>query len=407
MVDGYFVGLLWSFVLGASILLWPVPFQHKSALLLVWLAKIVTGLGFMLVFEIAYEGQIDGVAYYYESITSSFAWENFLFGEGTTNIMNFAILYQMIFPDSYHAMKMTVSMVGMIGVYMFFRASILFLEQDDIRILYVLALYPTVLFWTSLIAKDSFVLLGVAFYTYGVVGWSKRGQIRYLLWGAFGVWFASFMRLWYGPILVAPLIIFFLNKNSSWMSKIIFAVIVVFSLSILSSLFTERLQIKNTEDLMKETTNISKSFSQGDSGQQVETVTSPAKMLALMPFGIFTALFRPLPGEILNPFGLIAGLENLFLLWLLFSAIKNIQIKDMLEPVILWVIALILIWASIYGFVSIGNLGSAVRYRVPILPVLVALVFYLYFKSSYQISKVKFKNSKKLKNKKVILKFKV
>jgi len=407
MVDGYFVGLLWSFVLGASILLWPVSSQHKSALLLVWLAKIFTSLGVMLVFEIHYEGAVDGVVYYYKSTTDSFSWENFMFGEGTTNIINFAILYQMIFPDSYHAMKITVSMVGMIGVYIFYRASILYLEQDDIRIFYALALYPTILFWTSLIAKDSFVLLGVAFYAYGVVGWHKFGQTRYLLWGAFGVWFASFMRLWYGPILVAPLIIFFLNKKSGWMSKIIFAVIVVFSLFILSSIFSERLKIENTEDLMKQTNNISQSFVQGGSGQAVETVSSPAQMIALMPFGLFTALFRPLPGEILNAFGLIAGFENLFLLWLLYSAMKNIQIKDITEPVILWAIALIIIWGSIYGFASMGNLGSAVRYRVPILPLLVALLLYLYFKSSYQISKVKFKGSKFLKNKKLIFKIKV
>lgn len=407
MVDGYFVGLLWSFVLGASILLWPVSSLHKSALLLVWLAKIVTSLGVMLIFEIHYEGAVDGVVYYYKSTTGSFAWEDFIFGEGSANILNFSRLYQMIFPDSYHAMKITVSMVGMIGVYIFFRAAILFLEKDDIRIFYVLALYPTILFWTSLIAKDSFVLLGVAFYAYGVVGWSKFGQMRYLLWGAFGLWFATFMRLWYGPILLAPLIIFFLNKKSGWMSKIIFAVIVVFSLSLLSSKFSETFKIENTEDLLKETSNVSQNFAHGGSAQKVETVTSPAQMVAMMPFGLFTALFRPLPGEILNPFGLIAGLENLFLLWLLYGAIKNIQIKDITEPVILWAIALIVIWGSIYGFVSMGNLGSAVRYRVPILPILVALVFYLYFKSSYQISKVKFKSSKFLKNKKLIFKVKV
>jgi hypothetical protein len=407
MIDGYLVGLLWSFVLGASILLWPVSFLHKRALLNVWLAKIFTTLGFMLAFESRYEGQMDAVRYYHESHLSSFSWQYFEFGEGTTNVINFAKAYLMLLPDSYHAMKVTFAMFGMIAVYIFYRAATIFIQRDDIRFFYILALYPSILFWSSILGKDPLVLLGVSLYVYGVIGWRQYGEIRYLLWGVLGVWFATFMRLWYGPILVAPLFIFFLNKKTGWMSKIIFAVIVIFSLSILSSQFSERFQIESTEDLLKQTSNISESFSQGGSGQKVEAVTSPTQMIAMMPFGMFTALFRPLPGEILNLFGLIAGFENLFLLWLLYHAIKNIEIKDLTEPVILWAIALLLIWASIYGFVSIGNLGSAVRYRLAILPVLIGLVFYLYFKSSYQISKVKFKNSKILKNKKVILKFKV
>jgi len=407
MIDGYFVGLLWSFVLGASILLWPVSFLHKRALLNVWLAKIFTTLGFMLAFESRYEGQMDAVRYYHESHLSSFSWQYFEFGEGTTNITNFARAYLMLLPDSYHAMKVTFAMFGMIAVYIFYRAATIFMQRDDIRFFYILALYPSILFWSSILGKDPLVLLGVSLYVYGVIGWRQYGNIRYLLWGALGVWFATFMRLWYGPILVAPLFIFFLNKKTGWMSKIIFAVIVIFSLSILSSQFYERFQIESTEDLLKQTTQISESFSHGGSGQKVEAVTSPAQMIAMMPFGMFTALFRPLPGEILNLFGLIAGFENLFLLWLLYHAIKNIEIKDLTEPVILWAIALLLIWGSIYGFVSIGNLGSAVRYRLAILPVLIGLVFYLYFKSSYQISKVKFKGSKFLKNKKLIFKIKI
>ncbi len=407
MIDGYLIGLLWALVLGASIILWPVSSQHKSALLLVWLAKIFTTLGFMLIFESRYEGQMDAVRYYHESHLSSFSWQYFEFGEGTTNFVNFSRAYLMFLPDSYHAMKVTSAMIGMIAVYIFYRAATIFIQRDEIRFFYILALYPSILFWSSILGKDPLVLLGVSLYVYGVIGWRQYGDIHYLLYGLLGVWFATFMRLWYGPILVAPLFIFFLNKKTGWMSKIIFAMIVIFSLLILSSQFSERFQIESTEDLLKQTTQISESFSQGGSGQKVEAVTSPAQMIAMMPFGMFTALFRPLPGEILNLFGLIAGFENLFLLWLLYNAIKNIEIKDLTEPVILWAIALLLIWGSIYGFVSIGNLGSAVRYRLAILPVLIGLVFYLYKKSSYQISKVKFNGPKYLKNKKLILKVKV
>ncbi|WP_141698793.1 hypothetical protein [Candidatus Marithrix sp. Canyon 246] len=405
MMDDYLVGLFWALVLGASILLWPISFVDKRALLNVWGVKIFTTLGVMLAYESRYEGQLDAVRYYQESAMGGFAWENFEFGEGTTNIFNFLSVYNMILPDSYHAMKVTFAMVGMIAVYIFYRAAVLFLQRDDIRVFYALALYPTILFWSSILGKDPLILLGVSFYTYGVVGWRKFGTIQYLLWGAFGLWFSAFMRLWYGPILLAPLIVFVINKNNGITKNLIFITLIVGSFVVTLTLFAERFSIANTQDILAQTNQISKNFSAGGSAQAVNTFNSPAQLLAFMPIGMFTALFRPLPGEILNPFGLIAGFENLFVLWLLVIAIKQISIKDLQEPLILWAIALIIIWAAIYAFVSSGNLGTAVRYRLSMLPILLSLLLYLYFKSSYEIKK-KFQDSKLLKHKKVILKFK-
>lgn len=399
--DGYLVGLLWALVLGASILLWPVSFLDKCALLNVWGVKIFTTLGAMLPYEIRYEGHLDAVRYYTESTQISFAWQNFEFGVGTYNMMNFVSIYQMIFPDSYHAMKVTFAMVGMIAVYIFYRAAVMFLQRDDIRVFYVLALYPTILFWSSILGKDPLILLGVSFYTYGVVGWRKFGKMQYLLWGAFGLWFTSFMRLWYGPILLAPLIVFVINKNYGITKNLLFLVLIVGSFLVTLTLFAERFSIENTQDIIAQTNQLSKNFSGGGSAQAVNSFNSPAQLLAFMPIGMFTALFRPLPGEVLNPFGLIAGFENLFVLWLLVMAIKQISINELKEPLILWAIALIIIWAAIYGFVSSGNLGTAVRYRLPMLPILLALLLYFYFKCSYRVSRISF-NSKLFKNKKFI-----
>jgi hypothetical protein len=239
------------------------------------------------------------------------------------------------------------------------------------------------------------------------VGWRKFGKMQYLLWGAFGLWFSSFMRLWYGPILLAPLIVFVINKNNGITKNLLFIVLIVGSFLVTLTLFAERFSIENTQDIIAQTNQLSKNFSGGGSAQAVNSFNSPAQLLTFMPIGMFTALFRPLPGEILNPFGLIAGFENLFVLWLLVMAIKQISINELKEPLVLWAIALIITWAAIYGFVSSGNLGTAVRYRLPMLPILLSLLLYLYLKSSYQISKVQSKSSKYLKNKKFILKLKI
>jgi hypothetical protein len=103
-------------------------------------------------------------------------------------------------------------------------------------------------------------------------------------------------------------------------------------------------------------------------------------MIKFAPVGMFTALFRPLPGEILNPFGLFAGLENLLMLWLLVAAIRKEGMAIFKEPIVTWAVSLVMVWSFLYGFISYQNLGSAARFKLQILPVLFSLSVYLKYK---------------------------
>jgi uncharacterized membrane protein YfcA len=100
-------------------------------------------------------------------------------------------------------------------------------------------------------------------------------------------------------------------------------------------------------------------------------------MATFVPVGAFTALLRPLPGEVLNPFGLLASFENLVLLALLVRAIKRSKWKELRHPLILWAMTVILVWAVVYGFASTQNLGAAVRWKLQILLLFVGLLCYL------------------------------
>lgn len=99
-------------------------------------------------------------------------------------------------------------------------------------------------------------------------------------------------------------------------------------------------------------------------------------MVLFVPVGIFTALFRPLPGQVNNVFGFLAGLEGLFLLILFSLAIKRMRWRELLDPTIIWAILVILTWAVVYAFVSY-NLGTICRYRLQILPIFLGLLVYL------------------------------
>lgn len=376
LATDYFTGLVWAIVLGASILVWPIPVRDKTSLLVVWLAKSLVTLGFMLLYEANYSS-LDAYSYFLRYQQSSFVWEGLRIGAGTQNIYNLAWLQGQVIPASYHALKVSFAMVGLVAVYIFYRAAVLFMQQENRRVFYILALLPSILFWSSILGKEPIILLGISLYVYGVVGLGRLKRLRYLWVIALGIIVVALIRAWMVPILLAPLVILVLQGTQSKMSKAAFItfVFVVFLLSF--NQFMNMFGLKTMDDLVATTNSISRSWAIGGSAQKVPEFTSIGSMVAFVPIGAFTALFRPLPGDVLNPFGILAGLENLVLLILLLLAVKRMRWSELKEPIVLWAILLVIIWAIVYGFVSYQNLGTSVRYRLQILPVLLSVLLYL------------------------------
>ena len=95
-------------------------------------------------------------------------------------------------------------------------------------------------------------------------------------------------------------------------------------------------------------------------------------MLKLYPKGIFITLFRPFIWEMKNFNMLLAGLENLVLLFLTIQVIKSqkwVTIVKRIRTEQMVVVCLIftMFFSGIVGIVS-SNFGTLVRYRIPILP---------------------------------------
>ena len=386
ILGDYAKALAWAFVLGLSIIMWPVQKRDKSALLVIWCVKIVVTLGVMLFYENNYI--LDAYTYYAAPNSSNFVWEGFKFGQGTINIFHFSWLHQQLIPNSYHAVKVSLAMVGLLAVYILYRSAALVFSTSNIKILYFLGLFPSILFWSSILGKDPVVLLGIAVYVYGVVLWVRKNNSRGILYLAIGVLIAASIRVWLGLILLVPLSVFILIRLSGAAGKFLFITAAVLLTFFSYSIFQERFKIESMEDIYLTSSTISQGWSHGGSGQKIDTEwTGAVGMVAFLPSAAFTALFRPLPGEILNPFGLLAGLENVFLLWLAFMAAKRFRIRHLRDPLVSWGLLLIVVWASVYGFVSYQNLGSAVRFKLQILPIMLG-VFYYIKNSQYQNRKV-------------------
>lgn len=386
MPTDFRVGFLWGVVLWLSLLVWPVRNADKRALLHIWLVKMVVVLGAIVVMESLYDGQ-DAFYYFGQPQREGFRWPGFTFGDGTSNIISLSWLHQQVMPARYHAMRVSFAMVGLIAIYVYYRAAVRFLGREDIRVLYLLALFPGILFWSSILGKDPVMLLGISLYAYGVVGihTHRRAGLKRLAYAiplAAGIALASLIRVWLGPILIAPLAVFVLFGVRNILVRVLMVMVVAGAFARVISLTNETFNVETREDLVERTDDVSHRWSDGaesagGSSLSVTRFQDLGTMVKFAPFGAFTALFRPLPGEVLNSFGLLAGLESLVLLALLLRATKRTRWRELKQPLILWASTLILIWAVVYGFASIQNLGTAVRWKLQVLPLLVGLLCYL------------------------------
>jgi hypothetical protein len=196
---------------------------------------------------------------------------------------------------------------------------------------------------------------------------------------AAGILLASFIRIWLGLIFVLPLGLFFVVGRQSWVRRIVFGMLCVPIFVLAMQNFSERFQVETAGELVERTDQLSQGWSHGGSGQKIEGgFESVGDMVKFLPLGMFTALFRPLPGEVLNPFGLLAGAENALLLGLLFWALyKGRWRRIKREPIIAWAVAVVIVWSAIYGFVSFQNLGTAFRFKTQVMPILMLTLAYL------------------------------
>ena len=362
----YVLGAVWSLLLAASILLWPIRARHKSWLLVVWGAKVVTTLVVMLPYESFF--LLDTFYYFDLGGDNPSTWPPLGRG-GTAATVWVAWIQRNLLVDSFHAAKLTFSMIGLLGTYLFYRAISCMVQRDDPKLFFGMALFPSVLFWSSILGKDPLAFFAIGLHVYGFVRLFETRRARYIVPFALGLLLAVAVRPWLGIILVAPLVFLAAVKIRGGIARAAVLSVGLAVGGVLLFVFLRGFDIASIPDLVTAASGIAEGFSEGDP----VTFDSPLELLLFSPLGAFSALFRPLPGEVMSAFGLVAGLENLVLLGLTAVALVRVRRSDLSRALVLWSVALIVVWAFAYGVVSFHNVGAAVRFKLQVLPLLVGL----------------------------------
>lgn len=377
IASDYAAALCTAVIVLVSIFAWPVSFSDRRILAMLWAFRCTVTLGLMLVYEDNYG--LDAYTYFLEAQAMNFNWETVGFGLGTGNVglLVWYLNHLIPFSDSYHSLKVLFSLVGFVGIYIFYRAVCFYSGRSWPALLLFLGCFPSLVFWSSILGKDPVIIFGICLYSAGMLYWLKTRNPIFLLLALGGMGVASWIRPWSAMILAVPMVIVGFSSVKGVFTRAFYAISFSAALFYSAQLFVSHFSLIGIDDLVHKTNAISKAWSIGGSRQEVPEFSSLYQMLLFAPQGMFTAIFRPLPGEVNNAFGLLAGLENLFLLGLALLAIKRISREKLKVPGVIWAFAFLLTWSFVYGFVSYQNLGSAFRFRLQIVPVLLTLLLFL------------------------------
>lgn len=378
ILTDYSYGLLWACLLALSILVWPVRGEDKIMLLLGWLTKCVVALGVMLPYEAHYPG-LDCWTYFQGAHVHAAGIPSLIGAGGANLVIALGVIHLKIGPDSYQAMKISFSMIGLVAIYLFYRSAEVLLARRPARwAFWGLTLYPSVLFWSSILGKDPVVLLGIALHVWGLVNITVRRRHGYIVVALLGIGLASAIRVWMGPILLIPALVLLSIRIRSLGWRLTAVSVIVLALATLGLATIDRLGLDKAAGLVEATQIFDHGWDKANSSLQINAeLTSVWDLILFTPESIFIAYFRPLPGDVPHLFGILAGCENSVLLALSLWAALRLRLRYFAKPFFLWAVTLLLTWGLAYGLVAYKDLGTEARFKLQIVPVMLGTIWFL------------------------------
>lgn len=380
-VGEYTSAIVVAAIVASAIIVLPISTQVRQTLLWLWLLRCLVTLVVMVAYEQHYM-VLDAFTYYRSAVSgrSSLGLE---WMQGTQNLI--VVISNLVnwipLLKSYPALKVLFSLLGLLGAYLFWLTYVEITGEEDTRILFVLGIFPSLLFWSSILGKDPVVFAGLGMVSLSSVRLLRRPTLAMVFMFAGGVGIVATIRLWMAVTVALSFSLSFIFGSSRFVgrSQMTKGFILIIFCFLAGTLF-EKLSFNSQDDVYDRINTVSRGWSSGGSQQEVPTLKTPKQIFLFLPQGMFTALFRPLPGEVNNIFGLLAGLENLVLLFMAFQIFRLLTPGLLRERNFRFLALTVVIWSMLYSMISYQNLGSASRFKIQALPFLLILYYYLKFR---------------------------
>ena len=311
--------------------------------------------------------------------------------------MPFSFIFSLFGLNRFLLTNILLNCFGFIGIWQFFKMLYRIYPEYIKSIAIAVLFIPSFVFWGSGIYKDSYALsssLWIIASIYALFFRKKKILLHFFL-----LLFNAYILISVKPyifVALLPAVLIWLSFSSinaikhNLLQRIIWPlsfVAVFFLGSIIFSFVEEELGVYSDMDAMLEKAQITqqdliRAEQYGENFVYIGAYeTSVWGVLQKAPVAIFTSLYRPFIWESDSVFILITAAENLVFLLLslylllFFNPLKTFKILRKNQHLLFF-----LIYSLFFAFaigISASNYGALVRYRIPIIPVFLVLLFIL------------------------------
>jgi hypothetical protein len=289
----------------------------------------------------------------------------------------------LITQDNYWVSSAYMALFSFFAAWFLYVQVINYLNNSKIAAAFALFFFPSIVFWSSGLLKESLALSGLYFLTAVFLKFIHRTKISWVEWGlvlislVFCWWLKYYWTALFLVVLITSVISAYL-KNKKSLTKLQFNLLWLFLFLLICSVasfahpnfFPNRLVevlVSNHNQFVK----ISRPENLIHYYQLQPTWWSA---LYNSPLALFSGLFRPFFWEASNSLSLVYAVENFILLLLTLSFVvssKSMTRRTWLLPILTYCFLLCILLA-----LSTPNFGTLSRYRIGFLPFLVFALMY-------------------------------
>ncbi len=368
----FFLGLL-TFI----ILTLPVLMTRNRALVIIWVIK---GFLVTLVFMLFYEMKYHGMDTYYYAMRAFVRHFPSLHGTGTENVASINSYFTMLVGDSFYSLKVLNAFIGFLGLILLYKTYEYIMKKShleiDTRFIYIFFLFPTVLFWSSILGKDPLNLFFIGLFSYAFIHLIDNFRLRYIIMIVIAMWWVSYIRSWWTAIMMTSIFLYYVKLDSAKHVVMFLLLMPIFGFIVLQLLHSQG--ISSFDAVFMKMTETSRNLSQSGtalgSSVSVHAINGIGDYLLYYIPNLFTSLYRPMPWDIRNPFTAMAAVENIILLYLSYKYIFKRWREVYRNKYLRFYILLIFSWSLLYVIISTTNLGIAVRFKLQVLPEMLIII---------------------------------
>ncbi|MEM7549981.1 MAG: hypothetical protein AAF363_09910 [Bacteroidota bacterium] len=252
-------------------------------------------------------------------------------------------------------------------------------------VFFAILLYPSTLFWTSGLLKESLMMISIFGLTYSFLNLYRKKRIEIITAFTFllSVLMLFFLKYYILGLLVAfvfpscfvVLLVRFNLLKQKFLTPLWLILTLIFLFG--GTFLHPNLSFHSFLDVLVRNHNLTLSLNNTAEGIIVFHDLEPTVMslIANSPKALISGLFRPFPWEVYSYTAIMASLENVVLLFLLLTSILKVKKIELTYMNLITLSALIYIFAScILLSISTPNLGSLSRYKVAFSPFLLTLI---------------------------------